>query len=350
MGRRYLFVSPDMRGASGGVAVLRDAARALIASGREAAMLFPSPSATYGELGEVPALHAPEMRRRALRAPTPRKAAHWARKALAEGRGPRLWKAWTRRPGDVLVVPEFMLDEVGAALPGLPRVPFVQAGTAWVEARARQRRAGQDPDAGVVHTLAASEACDRAVRALAVGPTSYVPAAPDLSLYPYRADKRRRIAYMPRRRRGEARTVVETLRARGRLGDFELVEVDGRTQAEVARIVGESLIFVSLMKGEALGFPAMEAMAAGCVVVGYDGTGGAEYFDATTGIPVTEDQTAELIAAVEAVVARADADPASLDALRRRASEAVRARYTRAAFEAALLAAWARIEADLDSA
>jgi glycosyltransferase involved in cell wall biosynthesis len=40
----------------------------------------------------------------------------------------------------------------------------------------------------------------------------------------------------------------------------------------------ESLLFLSFVNGEGLGLLAVEAMSCGCVVVGYDGMGGKEFF------------------------------------------------------------------------
>jgi len=53
--------------------------------------------------------------------------------------------------------------------------------------------------------------------------------------------------------------------------------------------MSESTIFLSLQRFEGFGLPALEAMAAGCLVVGFAGDGGWEYADHTNGIWIPED-------------------------------------------------------------
>ncbi len=48
-------------------------------------------------------------------------------------------------------------------------------------------------------------------------------------------------------------------------------------EAEVAALMGESAVCLALGRMEALGITALEAMASGCLVVGYHGGGGREY-------------------------------------------------------------------------
>jgi glycosyltransferase involved in cell wall biosynthesis len=87
----------------------------------------------------------------------------------------------------------------------------------------------------------------------------------------------RRLAMMPRKRREEADQILRLLGAR--LDGWEVVEIDGRPEAEVARILRESPIFLALGRQEGFGLPAAEAMASGSFVVGFPGFGGRELFD-----------------------------------------------------------------------
>ena len=58
---------------------------------------------------------------------------------------------------------------------------------------------------------------------------------------------------------------------------FDLVVIDGRTEAEVAGQLAECLLFLSFGTLEGCPMPPLEAMASDCVVVGYHGRGGREY-------------------------------------------------------------------------
>ena len=53
------------------------------------------------------------------------------------------------------------------------------------------------------------------------------------------------------------------------LADFEIVPFINISQNEVIRILKDSLIFLSFGYPEGFGLPAAEAMACGCVTIGF---------------------------------------------------------------------------------
>ncbi len=55
------------------------------------------------------------------------------------------------------------------------------------------------------------------------------------------------------------------------------IRIDNMNEAKVAEILSESAIFLSTSIYEGFGLPPIEAMACGCVVVGFHGDGGLEY-------------------------------------------------------------------------
>ena len=57
-------------------------------------------------------------------------------------------------------------------------------------------------------------------------------------------------------------------------------------QSVVAEVLGSSTVFVALGHSESFGLPVAEALASGCLVVGYDGGGGHELFEAPGAWPV----------------------------------------------------------------
>ncbi len=91
------------------------------------------------------------------------------------------------------------------------------------------------------------------------------------------AHKEKRIALMPRRRREDLLGAVQLVRRSGRLGDWEIVLIDGMTQQQVADELGRAAIFLFGAEREGVGLPGAEAMAAGCYVVGFTGDGAKEY-------------------------------------------------------------------------
>jgi glycosyltransferase involved in cell wall biosynthesis len=80
-----------------------------------------------------------------------------------------------------------------------------------------------------------------------------------------------RVAFMPRRGREIADQCITAAR------DCEYVAIDGRPEAEVASILKSAGIFLATSVGEDFGLPALEAMAAGCVVLSVPVKGGMEY-------------------------------------------------------------------------
>lgn len=83
--------------------------------------------------------------------------------------------------------------------------------------------------------------------------------------------KRRQIAFMPRKHADEAQVVFGFLSYRGALDGWDVVPIDGRTEAEAFTILGESLLFFAFGYPEGYTLPPFEAMALGCGVVGYGG-------------------------------------------------------------------------------
>ena len=90
-----------------------------------------------------------------------------------------------------------------------------------------------------------------------------------------------RVAWMPRKNKTFGQMVRQSVQERmGRLYPditLEWVEIHNRTPDEVAELLRSSHIFLSLGMPEGLGLPPLEAMASGCLVVGFAGMGGFDY-------------------------------------------------------------------------
>ena len=156
-------------------------------------------------------------------------------------------------------------------------------------------------------------------------PVSLVRDAIDPSLFhlPERPPGRR-LAWMPRKRADDARQVLRLLASHGSLEGWEVVPIQGRTEAETARLLRSSAIFLSFSAQEGFGLPPAEAMACGCYVVGFPGLGGREYFDPGFSCPVEE---GDVLAFAEATAAILNDDMTALAMRGRNASEHVLTRY-----------------------
>jgi hypothetical protein len=93
--------------------------------------------------------------------------------------------------------------------------------------------------------------------------------------------ERARIAFMPRKNKALARHIRELVEARLRRRRssllLEWVSIEDREQEEVARMLQAADIFLCTGFPEGCPLPPLEAMACGCVPVGFTGLGGWDY-------------------------------------------------------------------------
>jgi len=90
--------------------------------------------------------------------------------------------------------------------------------------------------------------------------------------------KKMQIAYMPRKRPFEIEFVRKCFYYFWpEFREVPWVPIHGKSQEQVARILGQSEIFLSMSLYEGFGMPPVEAMMSGCIVVGFHGDGGREY-------------------------------------------------------------------------
>ncbi|MGQ9368581.1 glycosyltransferase family 4 protein [Azospirillum sp. ST 5-10] len=162
----------------------------------------------------------------------------------------------------------------------------------------------------------------------------------DTALFRPAKVKRRQIAVMPRKMPVEANFLRETFRRRHpRYARVPWTSIDGVPRHEVARVLGESAVFLALGRMEGFGLPPLEAMAAGCLVAGFTGGGGDEFATDDNGFwCAAEDWTGctDALARAMEVCERQDAETARRYAAGRATAE----RYGIARMERELLEFW----------
>ena len=150
----------------------------------------------------------------------------------------------------------------------------------------------------------------------------------NIEQFAFSGQEKRQICFMPRKNADDALQVLAILRLHGSLDDFEVVAIENKNEADVAEIMKESMIFLSFGYPEGCPLPPAEAMACGCVVVGYDGFGGREYFDHRFSYPVPVGDITGYADTVKKLVKLCRENPDAIKEKGHMASEYVREKYS----------------------
>ncbi|ODS33873.1 MAG: glycosyltransferase [Candidatus Scalindua rubra] len=139
-------------------------------------------------------------------------------------------------------------------------------------------------DYGISNVFCCSDIISKFVRSVFdYGEVPVIHNAIHLDLFKPRK-KKLQIAYMPRKTPGELdfiRNLFDRLYKQYR--QVPWICIDKVNEAKVAEIMSESAIFLSTSIYEGFGLPPIEAMACGCIVVGFHGDGGLEYASRVNG-------------------------------------------------------------------
>lgn len=342
---RYLFVLPDVDTPTGGVNVALHMVKILCDSGYEAAVVNGHSSYRYrffetaarpffySPLTSIPRIFMGHRRRFQI-------SMRSILKLNKDGPNPEL----TLRQEDVIVIPEFWYPEYSAVFPENRKVLLVQDVFGFCRALRRDRSTGSnllDRFSAVVTTSAASHFAVSQLASLDSFTVLQSVSRPGLDAG---TRKRRQIAYMPRKRPEEADILTGCLQGKPAFEDWTFRRIENVSPAELDRILSESLVFLSFSYQEGFGLPPAEAMAAGCIVIGYTGVGGEEYFQVDYGIPIPDGDIARFAAALEEVVTEYTINPTRLDNLRFKAAEFISKRYNPETMRTSMLSVWEKID------
>ena len=242
---------------------------------------------------------------------------------------------------DILVLPEFpgpLLRTTSTSVPVVvlnqgPHLSFQDAPTIPAE-----RTIYQDPILGVVNVSAYGE---RFLKFAYPSLHTYVvPNSVDLTLFKYVPEKKKQIAFMPRKLREDLLQVLTLLSARGALAGWQLCPIEGVYPPRAAEMMQESAVFLSTLMQEGFGLPPLEAALCGCVVVGYTGFAAAEFMDPQYCFPVPERDVLAFAQTLEQVLRALDADPTCYRARGEVYAASLRERYSPEEQKRTLLAAW----------
>lgn len=246
-------------------------------------------------------------------------------------------------PGDVFVVPEVAVDSILRLPAGYPVVVFTQNAylTPWERPANRNRRDSpyHQPNVAAVVTTNQDHLryLARAFPHLDVRRVFLT--VNELMTYDVRR-KEPLVAYMPRKNPDHAEEVVGRLKAAGAFDHVEVVAVHGRTLEETADLLARASVFLSFGYPEGWALPPAEAMAAGCVIVGYHGIGAREYWAPGCTHPVEFGHIENYVHTATQVLQQLHDDPAAIHAQGAEAAEFIRTTYPASQEEASVIAVW----------
>ncbi|MGE4291073.1 MAG: glycosyltransferase family 1 protein [Desulfovibrio sp.] len=247
--RTYIFL-PPVKQAAGGVTVLRQVAATLHAAGREAFLVLREP-------------------------------AQWIPAGL-QGAAPELaWKDVALKPGDLWLVPEGWPNALAPGLDAGARcVSYVQNWAYLFSTLPDNVTWGRLPveflavSSPVAHYVRETTGRDAPVLRPGIDRTLFAtPEAKPLAT----PGNPVRIAYMPRKNKAQARQIQDIFHSRNPEAEVRWTPIEGLDAFGVARTLARSHIFLMTGFPEGCPLPPLEAMACGCLCVGFSGYGGWDY-------------------------------------------------------------------------
>ena len=152
-------------------------------------------------------------------------------------------------------------------------------------------------------------------------------------------EKKKQICFMPRKNKEDARQVLYLLRYRKQLAGWTIRPIEKVSETRAAEIMRESAIFMSFGHPEGFGLPPAEAMASQTIAIGYDGRGGAEFWQGH-GIRIEMGDILGYAQAMEKLLEEYSTNPTRLNAMAQDASRFIRDTYSPEAERHSIVECW----------
>ena len=136
------------------------------------------------------------------------------------------------------------------------------------------------------------------------------------------------VAYMIRKNPDHVSKLLLICQQRGLLSRARFTELSNLQEAEVASQLARARIFLSFEYPAGFGLPPAEAMASGCVVVGYHGQGGKDYFQSSHCHPISYGDWRDFANTLETLITIAEHQPERLDSMGAKARRFIEANYS----------------------
>ena len=183
---------------------------------------------------------------------------------------------------DLIILPETWLNNTPQYFPGIPKVIFNQNAFYSFglngDCNSNTLNLYKHPDIRAVVTVSEDsrnllvDGCGVAVDRCAVLINGI-----DRKLFQAPAIKHRRVVFLGRKHVDHARKVALMASQDTELNNLQFQELPQMQHSDVAQAMQDALIFMSCGHPEGFGLPLAEAIACGCLVVGYHGLAGRDF-------------------------------------------------------------------------
>jgi glycosyltransferase involved in cell wall biosynthesis len=165
----------------------------------------------------------------------------------------------------------------------------------------------------------------------------------DTNVFSFEFSKKKIVCYMSRKRPDDIKQLLFLTNLCEDFNEWDFVNICNKSELEVARILKQSMIFLSTSDSEGFGLPPAEAMSCGCVVVGYDGGGGREFFVEGLNFKIQSGDILEYYNCLKEIVTDLNNDFHRFDIVRKSASDFIKSRYGLEAEKKSVQEAWVEL-------
>jgi glycosyltransferase involved in cell wall biosynthesis len=145
---------------------------------------------------------------------------------------------------------------------------------------------------------------------------------------------------MSRKNYEDIKQAIQINNLRKNLIDWTIIDLNQLSHSEIAQTMNKISIFLSSNLDEGFSLPSIEAMASGCLVIGYTGKGGNEYFKEEFSLPVPEKDIQQFALKLEEGIQKIEKQPNYLSNLALKARKFIDNHYSETIERKDIQTAW----------